>query len=539
MFRGTLLAILIAWCCPPGAFAGELHIQNQWIYYSTNLLVDKNVDELESVFNRAFKAGYNGVVLSDSKFGRLQEMGPGYFRNVERVKRIAAADHLQIVPTVFPIGYSESILSHDPNLAEGLPVRDELFVVKSGIARPEADPPVGLKGGDFRDLSGWKFHDPDVTAENGTARMTAPQGQNARIVQSITVHPFRQYHISVEVKTDNFAGTPEVKVLTKNTESLNYANLGVEKTQDWKVHHVVFNSLDNSEVSIYLGCWDGRTGSLWWRNAKIEETGPVNLLRREGAPLEVRIEGRRSLVEGTDFEKLVDPRMGTVPWTGGFEVWHQPPVIHTSLPDGTRLRVSFYHATTVYDGQVMICPSEPKTVELLRDEAKRMHAAWGAKGYFMSHDEIRVLNWDKSCVERHLDAGAILADNVKTCIGILRDVNPGGDIYVWSDMFDPNHNAHGNYYLVRGNLAGSWLGLDKDVIIVPWDFEKRAESLKWFEERGNRMLIAGYYDGAPEKIGDWLDAAKQVNGVMGVMYTTWQNKYGDLEAFSSAVAKYR
>ena len=183
----------------------------------------------------------------------------------------------------------------------------------------------------------------------------------------------------------------------------------------------------------------------------------------------------------------------------------------------------------------MICPSEPKTVELLRDQAERMHKAWGAKGYMMSHDEIRVLNWCDACQKRNLDAGAILADNVKTCIEILKQVNPGGKIYVWSDMFDPNHNAHGNYYLVRGDLKNSWEGLDKSVIIVPWYFEKRRQSLKFFADRGHEQVIAGYYDARPEQVVQWLDAAKAVPGVVGAMYTTWQHKYSDLERFGELI----
>ncbi|MBI3875245.1 MAG: hypothetical protein HY300_04665, partial [Verrucomicrobia bacterium] len=281
------------------------------------------------------------------------------------------------------------------------------------------------------------------------------------------------------------------------------------------------------------------TGSLWWDDAKIEEAGLVNLVRRDGAPLIVKREGGSALIEGKDFERLTDPRSGTVPWKGGFEVWHEPPGIKTTLPDGTRLRVSFYHAVTVYDNQVMVCPSEPKTVALLRDEAKRVHAAWGAKGYMMSHDEIRVLNWCAACQKRNLSAGAILADNVRTCCSILREVNPGGRIYVWSDMFDPNHNAHDDYYLVRGDLAGSWEGLDKDVIIVPWLYGKRNESLKWFADRGHRQVIAGYYDASPEKVRDWLDAAKNVNGVLGVMYTTWKHNFSDLERFGQIVSEHR
>jgi hypothetical protein len=153
----------------------------------------------------------------------------------------------------------------------------------------------------------------------------------------------------------------------------------------------------------------------------------------------------------------------------------------------------------------------------------------------MSHDEIRVLNWCDACRRRHLDAGAILADNVKTCVQILREINPGGRIYVWSDMFDPHHNAHKDYYLVRGDLSGSWKGLDQEVIILNWNFDKRNESLKWFADRGQRQIIAGYYDAGVDQVRAWLDSAKGVKGVLGVMYTTWQGNHEDLEQFGVIV----
>ena len=528
--------VLLAAALPMPAFAQSPELRERWVYCSKNLAVDANVNELESIFTRASKAGYNGVVLSDSKFGRLGDMDKHYFQNIGRVKKIAADNHLQIIPCVFPIGYSDSILSRDPNLAEGLPVRDASFVVENGTARLAPDPAVVLKGGDFKNLSLWSFHDDNVIAQDGAVVVTDPNGHNARIAQKVKVHTFRQYHISVMVKTDSFVGAPRVAVLNKAGHDLNYAHLGVKKTQGWTTHHVVFNSLDNEDLTIYFGCWDGKTGSLAWKNPMLEETAMVNLIRRDGAPLDVKLENGKALVEGRDFEKVADPRMGMVPWKGGYEVWHEPPAIRTKLPDGTRLRLSCYNAVTVYDGQVMICPSEPKTVELLRDQAKRMHAAWGAKGYFMSHDEIRVLNWDKSCQDRHLTPGAILAENVHACAGILREVNPGGDIYVWSDMFDPKHNAHKDYYLVNGDLEGSWRGLDKDIVIVPWALEERDEVLNWFAGLGNRMIIAGYYDSDPgNNVKKWLDSAKQVKGVTGMMYTTWQDRYSDLEKFSAAI----
>jgi hypothetical protein len=36
-----------------------------------------------------------------------------------------------------------------------------------------------------------------------------------------------------------------------------------------------------------------------------------------------------------------------VPWPGCFDIYHQPPVIKTNLPEGARLRVSYYHVVTI------------------------------------------------------------------------------------------------------------------------------------------------------------------------------------------------
>jgi hypothetical protein len=536
LFQRLIVAFLLT-----GVFVAELAAAPNrnlqiWLYCAQNLAVDENVDELEKLFHRAARAGYTHVLLSDSKFGRLSDMDSHYFRNVERVKKLAEQLHLSLVPALFPIGYSNDLLWHNPNLVEALPVRDARFVVRDGTARLQADPQVQLKGGDFSDLSQWNWKDPTVTADEGAARIKDPKGQNSRIVQSVKLSPFRQYHLAVRIKTANFVGTAEAKVIA-GEQTLNYNHLGVKPTQGWAVHHVTFNSLDHTNASIYLGCWDGQSGSLWFDDAHLEEVGLLNLVRRDGAPLVVQRQDRSTLAEGVDCDPVVDPKMGNHPWKGAYDVWHEPPLIRARVANGTVLRVSYFHAVTVHEDQAMICPSERLTIELLRDQARRMHGAWGAKGYMMSHDEIRVLNWCAACEKRHLDAGALLADNVRACAAMLRQINPGGAIYVWSDMFDPNHNAVDKYYLVRGNLRGSWEGLEKDVIVVPWHFEKRKESLRWFADRGHRQLIAGYYDHRPEQVQQWLESTGDVRGILGVMYTTWQRKYQDLEKFAELIRK--
>jgi hypothetical protein len=311
----------------------------------------------------------------------------------------------------------------------------------------------------------------------------------------------------------------------------------VKPTQDWTVHHAVFNSQEFADVALYFGVWGAGKGTLLWSDPTLEEVAFVNLTRRPGTPLAVTTADGKPLVEGRDFEALSDPLLGAKPWRGEYDTFHEPPLLKTKLPDGTKLLASYFHGATVYANQATICLSEPKTYALLREQAERIHKAWDAKAYMMSHDEIRVMNWCAACEARHLTPGQMLADNVKRCIAILREINPGGRIYVWNDMFDPHHNAvKGPYYLVNGSLLNSWDGLDKDVFIVPWHFEKRAESLKFFADRGHRQVIAGYYDSDPAKVADWLTAAKAVPGsVTGVMYTTWENNYRDLEKFSQFI----
>lgn len=512
--------------------------QELWFYYSTNLQVAANLRPLESVFRRAAAAGYTQVLITDTKFGHLGTVPTVYGRNVEQVKRLAAELHLEIVPGIFPVGYAEGLLNQNPNLVESLPVRDALFVVQKGEARPVADPPVSFPQGGFRDPRQWSMLDSCVHLENGVAHVSQAQGRNARVAMRFVVAPFHQYHINVRIKTQNYTAHPMVQVLAKDVKGeLNYANLaGIKPTQDWTAYHVVFNSLENREVVVsFRAGYTGSTGDLWWDQPVIEEAGLLNLVRRDSSPLIVRTEGGGTLQEGRDFDPVSDPKMGNVPWPGGYDVWHEPPALKTRLPEGTKLRVSFSHSITVNDGQVVICPSEPKTVELLRDQAKRLDALWHCKRYFMEHDEIRVMGWDPACEQRHLDSGALLADNVRTCIKIIREVNPAAKIYVWSDMFDPNHNAHDHYYLVKGNLAGSWEGLDPAVTVANWNFGKWEQSLAWFAGRGYHQLIAGYYDQNPEKILDLLKAAGGVKGIDAVMYTTWSNRYDDLERFAELV----
>jgi hypothetical protein len=121
---------------------------------------------------------------------------------------------------------------------------------------------------------------------------------------------------------------------------------------------------------------------------------------------------------------------------------------------------------------------------------------------------------------------------------MIRRANPQAEVFVWSDMLDPNHNARDNYYLVEGDYTGSWKYVPKDMRIACWYFEKRRESLAHFSGLGFQTLAGAYYDGDTlDNPKGWLESLDKTPGALGIMYTTWQNKYALLTPFGDLVSR--
>ncbi|MCX7935084.1 MAG: hypothetical protein N3A66_07475, partial [Planctomycetota bacterium] len=106
----------------------------RWVYAPVNFQVDKDVEVLLALMPRAKAAGYNGMLIADYKFGRLAGRPDNYYQNLGRAKAAAEKLDLAIIPAVMPVGYSNSILQNDPNLAEGILVRDAPFRAHRGNA---------------------------------------------------------------------------------------------------------------------------------------------------------------------------------------------------------------------------------------------------------------------------------------------------------------------------------------------------------------------------------------------------------------------
>ena len=284
-------------------------LEDRWFYLSTNFIRPENVTMINGLLDRAKAAGFNGMLVNDVKFGRLfgGSLPDPYFNNLQNVLEHAHDLGMKVIPATAHFGYSEEILYHDPNLAEGLPVRYAPYVAGQDHIVPDDD--TSLINGNFDELPpsghtfpGWRYQDEPGQATfvdrsvkvDGEASLrmqdlgqTNAPGGNGRIYQTLDVEPFQVYRASVWVRTRDFdSGSVRVAVIgDKDDQMLQWNFIDADRNMDWTRFDTTFNTLDHTTVNVYLGVWGGENGRIWWDEAFVEAAGHVNLLRRPGTPI--------------------------------------------------------------------------------------------------------------------------------------------------------------------------------------------------------------------------------------------------------------
>ena len=525
----------------------------RWVYVSRGLHRDQDVDEIREIVRTAAAHKLNGMVLA-AGLDRLDRQPPHYFERLDAVKTLCAQNGIEIIPIIFSAGYGGSVLAYDHNLAAGLPVEEARFVVQGGEARFGADLPVEMPAGGFEQydghrVRGCRFHDrPGEVSfvdtevfKQGAASLRFehfgdfPHG-HGRVAQEVTVRPHRCYRVTCWVKTEQLEPPGCFRVLLLAAgRSIASVDPRVPATADWRQVTFGFNSQEHDKVAIYAGVWGGEQGRFWVDDVRIEELGLLNVLRRPGTPVTVRDEQTGAVYqEDRDFAPIADPKLN-------FRFDHDGPAIEilpgSRIKDGQVLRVSYYHGMAINRGQVSVCMSEPKLYEIWQTQAQLIHRHLAPKRYLLSMDEIRAGGSCQACKKRNMTMAEILGDCITRQFEMIRRANPEAEVFAWSDMLDPNHNAHDNYYLVEGDFTGSWNYVPKELRIVCWYFDKRNQSLPHFSGLGFKTLAGAYYDADTlENPKGWLEALDNTPGAVGIMYTTWRNKYTLLGPFGDLVS---
>ena len=566
----TLAAVIagmsaVAQTPAPASVATPLKLSDKWIFiYNFNLANPKHVDEVVAVTQKGGKAGYNGLLITDNKFFRWNEVNwDDYTKNLRRVRQAAKDLNMKVVAVV--CGQGTDMLSNDPNLAEGQPVVDSPFVARDGRLVP-IDEDLKIVNGGFEDATdgkpaGWAingtnaFIDSSVKCEgNRSIRIRG----GTQLNQKWVVKPGRYYRLLMKIRSEGIDPAYQFNVYlgdTGNKRLLIHKPFGIAKTQDWTEYSFEFNTLDHSDAMITTGIWGDFPGTVWIDDIRVQPGGLVNVIRRDGCPFKVTSEdGQAAYTERKDFDGAVDPKLGQAvingnPIPGIYDYWHEPPVM--TLPRGSRIKdgqkvlVSYGHSQTIMGYSTMCCMAEPGIWDLTRKHMALVHKALEPDAYCLPHDEIRHQGWDDSCRKSGLTPAQLLADNIRKCVEVVRNEDPGKPIYIENDMIDPFMNAKktGLYYFVRGDgpWYGAWEGLDKDLIICNWNYFNNADrkkSLEFWAEKGRKQVLWGYYDEPVENTAAWLTEAQSVSGVIGVMYTSWGPKYDNLESWMKVVERF-
>jgi len=482
----------------PSYGAGAYEDRFVWVF-GWGLGRDSDMVEISRLLQTASQHGLNGAVVS---FGldTLCKEPPDCFRRLEEIQAVAASNQVDLIPAIYSVGYGGSVLSHDRNLAEGLPVQDAPFVVKGGEARLVTSNSVHLANGGFEDYSGNKLKGFDFCDQPGEVsfvdtqvkhsgdaslrleHFTANPHGHGRVMQTVEFQPHRSYRMSLWVKTEGLQPASAFQILAlADDRELAPREFHLLSTGDWQKMTMLFNSLDHRRIHLYAGVWGGKSGKLWLDDWSVEEVGPVNLLRRPGTPVTVRSEdGAVTYTEGKDYAPFHDPELN--PWHDDRDALPLKLLPGSRIREGDPLRVSWYHSMILNDSQVTICMAEPELYDIFDHEAKLLAERLHPRRVLLNMDEIRM--GGTCCACRGHNMGELLGQCITRQAQIIRKYIPAAQIYVWSDMLDPNHNAHGNYYLVNGDFSGSWNHVPKDLVIAVWGGEPREKSLRFFAGEG-------------------------------------------------------
>ena len=542
----ALLAVVaagVAFCAAGGPF------EDRWVYVSRNLSKPGHVQEVADIVKTAKSVDLNGMLFACGVEYWHKWPAERKARLVE-IKRVCDAEGVEIIPIIWSVGYG----GYDPAYAAALPCTNVSFAVKGGKAvfsgggvgefanagfdEPPKRPNVA-PGWAWTDKPGKvSFIDTDVKASGTASLRIENYGDNphghGRACHLLKVTPGGRYRVSCMMKTDGVEPTSGVllQVYGMDGRSVVGKQVKLSATQDWTRVECIFNAAGKSEFRVYAGIWGGKAGRLWIDEFKVEDMGCAPPLQRDGLTFDVRdVRTGAKLRAGVDYE--------LPPQTAWNRNWNSFRILPGgAVRDGAELVVDYWTAAVVASSQRPCCMSAPALYDFYRTSAAAVKEALNPRKWFLSMDEIRAGGTCPLCQARGLDMAHQLGECLTRQRDIIRAVRPDAQIYVWSDMLDPAHNAHDNYYACKGTFEGAWDLIPKDLVISCWYGKKRDISMPFFAERGFRTQAAAYYD-ADDLDGcrGWLETCKRTPRCTGIMYTSWRNKYKLLAPFGELVRK--
>ncbi|GGX78608.1 hypothetical protein GJV26_04380 [Massilia dura] len=551
--------------------------KKRWIYFNGNITLPADYAALQTLIVQARKEGFNGIALNsggDGSFTSLAGLPQNKYNliieNTKKLVALASQNNIELIPVA---GGPEVPAALNSNLVEALPT-NTVFTVEGSTGRVK-DLTNKIPDGGFDTTAGWGM-DTVVTVDKSEGHTRAPAikltpsdgtiklpngepNYNSRLVKNLKLPAHKSYKLSFWLKAspgyvtsdlfiqilDVASGAPAYKnglgwALGSNGEWEAKSNreLFAENSSDWKKYELIFNTGNFTNLNLWFSNQtkgDPATFALI-DDVELYEIGLPKLVDRASITTVVTGNGIQ-YAKGQDYAidsingKLNIPKGSRI--ASGQDVtvsWHQSGVNlagrwntpSTACTDGY-----FYWQNTLHRNLFQLFGNK--------------FGEGNTNKYFMPYDDIRVMNWDKSCATGN-NAADYLASTVNKVRSNIVANNKSVEILTWNQMFDPHVNARANYWQVNGSLVPSSVKLDSNIVVVNSagggrtamaDDKIRAASLNFFARRGHKQVAALYHDNR-DSVKNWIEIISDpmTPALDGVMYTSWvYNKEDRLQGY--------
>jgi hypothetical protein len=264
-----------------------------------------------------------------------------------------------------------------------------------------------------------------------------------------------------------------------------------------------------------------------------------NVLRTESTDIVVENAQGIKYTEGRDYEVLNgETRHVYRPEAPPYRVRRLP---GSRVPDGATVFPSYDYVSRVNSDNCPYCPSEPRVARIMAAATRNTMRYLKPAAVHFGHDEPAVMNSDSRCrfQEPRLNNAQLFAEDVQRLYDAAREVDPGVRVMIWEDAVNPYHNG---LQFPRDPTADALPLLPKDLILNVWFYgadqpdREGAESLRYFGAHGFPTTGSPWYSEACA-IG-WARQCREARlrgeECLGVIYTSWGNRWDSLEACANA-----
>lgn len=524
----------------------------RWIFYSHSCTTAEQLAKGKEFVDRAARAGMNGMLVGN--LDDIWRQGAGAKNCLRELKAYAEEKGVELVPHCWPIG-GYGVLSNvypgilESTLLKGMPFEakdDEIVSVMD--ATPIANPALEEYDVAENRVRGWvtdmpgiaSFVDPDGGHDGKPAVRFEPgpdkePGRHSRLMQKIQLKSGRRYRFSGWVRGTGlhmYFHPIKLQVIPDGAPDASRGLPLAKGDEDWHRLSVEFTTGSSGVVHVYAGSWGATQGKLWLSDFSLEEIGITELSQRKSAPRRLR-----NAETGVVYREGVDWRLKDV--KRGDEVRLERLEGGAIRPGDKLLFDCFVVAHAGAKFQVATCMSDPRLYDGLKLSAAAIQELLRPKVWLLSLDEIMCGGTCELCKVRKTDMAHILGECVTRMHAIIKAEDPDARIFVWSDMFDPNHNARDGVGACRGTFEGVVDLIPKDIGLMLWYGEKLDKSVSYFAARGRCFMGSICCDGknCEETVRVWKEKLAPQPGLRGFMYTTWLNDYSKVGVFMNGLRK--